>query len=88
MRAIRRTCADDNAINSELLSHAQDPFLKVSLGTRIAVFLGIVLLMTSKPELWESITIVGTSAAVGLLSSLLPWGRGGSLSAASTNVGG
>jgi hypothetical protein len=88
MRAIRRTCADDNAINSELLSHAQDPFLKVSLGTRIAVFLGIVLLMTSKPELWESITIVGTSAAVGLLSSLLPWGRGGSLSAPSTNVGG
>ena len=87
MRAIRRTCADDQAINSELRSRLQDPFLKVSLGIRIAVFLGIVLLMTSKPELWESITIVGTSAAVGLLWSLLPWGRGGSLSAPSTNVG-
>ncbi len=88
MRAIRRTSADDQTINSELRSRLQDPFLKVSLGIRIAVFLGIVLLMTSKPELWESITIVGTSAAVGLLLSLLPWGRGGSLSAPSTNVGG
>jgi hypothetical protein len=88
MRAIRRTCVDDQAINSELLSRLQDPFLKVSLGIRIAVSLGIVLLMTSKPELWESITMVGISAAVGLLSSLLPWGLGGSLSAPSTNIGG
>ncbi len=38
MRAIRRACSDAKAINSELLSRLQDPFLKISLGIRIAVF--------------------------------------------------
>ena len=87
MRAIRRACADANAINSELLSRLQDPFLKISLGIRIAIFLGIVLLMAAKPGLWESIGIVGTSVVVGLLSSLLAWRRSGSLSVPSTGFG-
>ena len=77
MRAIRRACAA-NAINSALLSRLQDPFLKISLGIRIGIFLGIVLLMAAKPGLWESIGIVGTFVVVGLLSSLLGWRRSGS----------
>jgi hypothetical protein len=48
MRAIRWACADANAINSALLSRLQDPFLKISLGIRIRIFLGIVLLMAAK----------------------------------------
>src|SRR5256885_3738668 len=40
------------------------------LGIRIAVILGIVLLMSAKPELWESIGIVGASFVLGLLPSL------------------
>jgi len=87
MHAIRRACADANAINSELLSRLQDPFLKISLGIRIAVFLGIVLLMSAKPELWESIGIVAVSVVLGFLSSLLVWRRSGSLSAPSTDLG-
>ena len=71
MRAIRRACANAKAINSELLSRLQDPFLKISLGIRIAIFLGVVLLMAAKPELWESISIAGISIVLGLLSSLL-----------------
>ncbi len=71
MRAIRRACVDAEAINSELISRLQDPFLKASLAIRIAVFLGIVLLMAAKPELWESMSIVGGSAILGLLSSFL-----------------
>ncbi len=71
MRAIRRTCATVTAINSELRGRLQDPALKVSLGIRIAVVLGIVLLMGAKPELWESVGIVGTFLVLGLLSSLL-----------------
>jgi hypothetical protein len=86
MRAISRACADANAITSELLRRLQDPFLKISLGIRIAIFLGIILLMAAKPGLWESIGIVGTSVLVGLLSSLLAWRRGGSLSVASLDV--
>jgi len=75
------------AINSQLFSRLQDPFLKISLGIRIVVFLGIVLLMGAKPDLWESISIVGTSVILGLLSSLLAWRRDGSLSAPSADLG-
>ena len=77
MRAIRQACADAKAINSELLGRLQDSFLKVSLGVRIAVFLGIVLLMSAKPELGESVGIIGTSVILGLRLSLLG-GRSGS----------
>jgi len=87
MRGIRRACADATAINSELLSRLRDPFLKISLGIRIAVFVGIVLLMAAKPELWESVSIVGTFVVLGLLSSFLHWRRTGSLTAPSTEHG-
>jgi len=87
MRAIRRACADANAINSELLSRLQDPFLKISLSIRVGIFLGIVLLMAAKPGLWESIGIVGAAVVVGLLSSLLARRRSGSLSMSSTGFG-
>jgi hypothetical protein len=60
--------------------------LKISLGIQIAVFLGIVLLMAAKPELWESISIVGTSVAFGLLTFLLAWRRSGSLSAPRADI--
>jgi hypothetical protein len=87
MRAIRRACADANAINSELLIRLQDPFLKISLAIRIGIFLDIVLLMAAKPGLWESIGVVGTSVVVGLLSALLAWRRSGSLSVPSSGFG-
>ncbi len=85
MRAIRRACADAKAINSDLLGRLEDSFLKVSLGVRIAVFLGIVLLMSTKPEFWESVGIVGTCGILGLLLSLLDRRRG-SLSAPSADL--
>jgi hypothetical protein len=71
MRAIGRMCATATAINSELRDRLQDPVLKISLGIRIAVILGIVLLMGAKPQLSESVGIVGASLVLGLLSSLL-----------------
>jgi len=86
MRAIRHASADAKAINSELLGRLQDRFLKVSLGIRIVVFLGILLLMAAQPELWESISVVAASVVLGLLSSLLSWRRGGLLSAPSADL--
>jgi hypothetical protein len=71
LRAIRRMCATATEINSELHRRLQDPVLKVSLGIRIAVTLGIVFLMGAKPEMWKSVGIVGASIVLGLLSSLL-----------------
>jgi hypothetical protein len=83
MRAIRRcsTEALKKMMKPELLRRLQDPFLKISLGIRIAVFFGIVLLMAAKPELWQSIGIVVCSVAIGFLLPLLAWRRTGTLSA-------
>jgi hypothetical protein len=87
MRALRQVCAGAKAINSELISRLQDPFLKASLSIRVAVFLGLVLLMSAKPELWESISIVVASVVFGLLSSIVFWRRSVRLSAPSTDLG-
>jgi len=86
IRAIRKAYAAENAINSVLLSRLRDPFLKVSLGIRIAVFVGIFLLVSTKPGLWGSISIVGASVVLGLLASLLDWRRSVPLSAPSADL--
>jgi hypothetical protein len=86
LRAIRRTSVETKAINSELTSRLRDPFLKVSLSIRIALFFGILLLMSAKPDLWVSTGIVATSVVLGLLLSLFAWGRSGSLPAPGTIV--
>jgi hypothetical protein len=71
MLAIRRTCATAKSISPELRDRVQDPVLKISLGIRIAVILGIVLLMSARPGLWGSVGIVAASFVLGLLSSVL-----------------
>jgi len=75
IRAIRRTCAESSMMQAELVRRLQDPFLKVSLGIRIAVFFGIVLLMAAKPDLSQSIGIIVGSVVLGLLSGLPAWRR-------------
>ena len=84
-RAIRMACADARVISVALLGRLQDPFLKVSLGIRITVFVGIVLLIAAKTELWQSIGVVGTSVLLGLLA-ILAWGRSGPWPASSTDT--
>lgn len=74
-------------MRSELLRRLQDPFLQISLGVRIAIFLGIVLLMAAKPELLESIGIVGGSAVLGLLLSLMVWRRSRAFGATNADLG-
>jgi hypothetical protein len=76
-RAIRRSSAAAAKMKPELLRQLQDPFLKISLGIRIAVFFGVVLLMAATPELWQSIAIVMVSVVLGLLLSLVAWRRTG-----------
>ena len=67
MRAIRQASALAPAIDSKLQHRLQDPFLKISVFVRIAVMLGIVLLMNAKPSLWESIGVVAAFVALGFL---------------------
>jgi hypothetical protein len=74
-------------ISPDLRHRLQDPFLKVSLGIRIAVILGIVFLMAAKPQLWPSVGIVGASTLLGLLPMALTSRHSASLSASSSGVG-
>jgi hypothetical protein len=85
MRAIRSASAPGAAVASELLSRLRDPFLKISLDIRIGVFLGIVLLMAAKPQLWVSIGIVAVSVVIGLIASLLSGTRGGAAAVATAD---
>ncbi len=72
MRALRSAVAGAGAITPELLKQLRAPFLKVSLGVRIAVALGIVLLMVAKPGLSISVGIVIVSGVSGLLAAFVP----------------
>jgi hypothetical protein len=81
IRYMQRLAANGKMNQSRLLDLVRRPFLKISLGIRIAVFLGIVLLMTAKPELLESLGIAGGSVVVGLAAALLIPSGGSALSA-------
>jgi hypothetical protein len=70
MRAIRRACVDGGPAKPGFSALLRDPLLSVSLNIRIALTLGIALLMTAKPELRESISIIGVSVILGILSAL------------------
>jgi hypothetical protein len=74
MRAIRLACVANKPNESDLLGKLRDPFLKYSMNLRIALVLGIVLLMTAKPELRESFGIVVSSIFLGLVSTIF-WRR-------------
>jgi hypothetical protein len=74
MRAIRAACAANNRSGSDLFAKLRDPFLVFSMNMRIALVLGIVLLMTAKPELRESLGIVVSPVFLGLVSTVF-WGR-------------
>ncbi len=65
----------------------QDSYLKISLGVRVAVFLGVFLLVSTKPGLWGSLTLIGVAILAGMLLSMLGWSRNPSLAAASIGAG-
>jgi hypothetical protein len=71
MRDIRHRSAEANATLSRVRELLRNPFLFVSLGVRVAVFLGIVLLMTGKPDLPVSLGVVLVSVALGFAGAFL-----------------
>jgi hypothetical protein len=74
MRAIRNACVANDRNVSDLIAKLRDPFLKFSMNIRIVVVLGIVLLMTAKPELRESLGIVVSAVFLGFVSTVF-WRR-------------
>lgn len=85
MRAIRQAVASASMMESEIYSRLDDVLLKISLGSRIFIFVAIVLLMTAKPEMLQSVCIVAISVLLGLFSPLLFWRRRTLMSTPGTN---
>jgi len=73
----RRMAAIGRAVNTEhgplsptLRQMLHDPLLTISLHTRVAIALGIVFLMTVKPDLRGSLLAILIAAILGLASAL------------------
>lgn len=79
MRAIKLVCGTDHPDDSAVLAKLRDPFLRLSINLRIALVLGIVLLMAAKPGLLESLGVIGAAAILGFASTYAFW-RGDSVS--------
>ena len=71
MAAMRRALAtEQGAVSQAFHRLANHPFLWISIQTRVAITLGIVLLKTVKPDLSGSLLIIGIAIVVGLASAL------------------
>jgi hypothetical protein len=58
------------AVETGSLAPVPDPLLWVSIQTRVAVALGIVFLMTFKPDLNGSLLAIAVAAVLGLIAAL------------------
>ena len=74
LRTIQIACAASRPNESEIFAKLHDPFLVFSMNLRIALVLGILLLMTAKPEMRQSLGIVVSSIFLGLVSTVF-WRR-------------
>jgi uncharacterized membrane protein len=71
MRALRDAGSDDrDGTPSTLRRHASHPRLRASLRARTAVGLAIIFLMIGKPDLGESLLLIGAALVLGVAMSL------------------
>lgn len=72
MAAIERAMAgEEGAVSPALRQLAHHPLLWLAIQTRVAIALGIVFLMTVKPDLAGSLLTIGIAAGLGLGSATL-----------------
>ncbi len=62
--------AEKNPVSQTFRNLAGQPLLWISIQTRAAIALGILLVMTSKPDLALSLLIVGVTIVLGLASAI------------------
>lgn len=79
LRAIRRLCNGVRDNESELQGYLRNPWLKTSLTVRIWIVMGTVLLTAAKPGFFESLSIVAASLVLGGITSLVTFGRNGTI---------
>ena len=71
MAAMGRALAtEQGAVSQTFHRVANHPLLWISIQTRVAITLGIVLLKTAKPDLSGSVLIIGVAIVLGLASAL------------------
>jgi hypothetical protein len=70
MRRLKQQLLDSTNATASI-DRFEDRFLKLSLSVRSWIFGGIILLMTTKPGLSVSLSIIAISAALGALTGLL-----------------
>jgi hypothetical protein len=68
--------AESGPISSALRQRLDDPLLWASLRIRTGIALGIVFLMSVKPDLLGSLLTIGVAGVLGLAFSLPSLGRG------------
>jgi hypothetical protein len=71
MRAITRAMATDSrAVSADLRALLRHPLLWIAIQIRVAIALGIVFLMTVKPDLVGSLLTIGVATVLGLVLAL------------------
>ncbi len=71
MRVIRQAfVTEKKPVLQTFRNLAGQPLLWISIQTRVAIALGIVLIMTAKPELILSLLIIGVATVLGLASAI------------------
>jgi hypothetical protein len=73
VRALR---AENGPISPALARQLHDPVLTLSLRLRVALFLGIIYLMSIRPSTAGALAAMGVAAVVGLASAVPVWGSG------------
>jgi hypothetical protein len=55
--------------HAEMITRLRDPLLKRSISIRIALFLGIFVLVSIKPGVWGAVGTILVAAAIGLIAT-------------------
>jgi hypothetical protein len=69
-RIQRALAAESGPLGAAVQQELRDPFLQLSVRVRVAVLLGIVYLMTTKPDVAGAATAIAAAAAMGVVWSL------------------
>jgi hypothetical protein len=76
-RAIARALpAKDGLISTALGRQLHDPVLTLSLRLRVALFVGIIFLMSIRPSTTGALLAMGMAGAIGLVAAVPAWGTG------------
>jgi hypothetical protein len=71
MNALRGICSTGPGGEAECVKRLDDPMLTVSLCTRTALLFAAVLLMNTKPDLWQSLGVIGGAVVLGLVVAFI-----------------